>query len=1411
MKNLLLITILFFIGLSAKAKCRADIPVSSCIEAKSLVELEVTKTSWSSIGNQDGEVVATVKCDITPFDHFEAEIRCQEDPDQYITFANLNSSQGSLVCYTWEGGYYDLNKGYHYTLIVKAFDVPYYGVEPCETVTYEFVGTGKEPAVYSDIQIVNVDLVEDILLYHGYDIDGTTFDVTFSEPVSKVNVWAAKGMAGSIPCSAEQKSDDGTVWTIILTDGVLSQEGSSNIMIQAWDANGVLARGENGDHAFGYNLFIAESDPNTDPNNPVVNPNDTIDDPEPIVPSMSIEITKTDWSQIGNQDGEIIGTINSNIIPFDHYEFSITCVEDPSIFITFANLNSVAGDIVCFSWEGGTNVLCNGYHYTLTVKAFDSPYYGVEPCSTNTFEFIGTGAVPVKYSDITVTNVGLNVNEQGLGYDISDTSFEITFSASVLEVKAWAAMGLEGSVDFTATRKSEDGTAWVISIPESMLDMDGSFNVNIIAYDAEGNPLKLACEDTPYAFNAIPQVEPEPVPAMTAIINIDSISYILSETDAVELDVYPEGAFITIANADESVMKMTYEVIDLTTNEICKSMSELSKETTGIWSAVMPKSYNLIDGHDFCIHVKAFDGVSSFTSQLLFEYNYKVKGTNKNVAVYSKVGIASVTPNDSEVLTTNTPTIKITFTEAIASLSVTAITGQQMTVDIPVSNINTDDNITWEVSVPRNCVRDGMLSLNFVAVDNEGNRVTDPLDGVGSPESCYVQYLWSVSVELPKPGLEEDGKTLEQIESLTFTYEGIGLNHNNSVWKNITIAKDSAPVDIAITEDLFMVSGDESVGGTKLTLTLPEPIKTNGEYTITVPMNSFVLGHDQSNMFNAECKFQVTVKVTDEPEIIEPTIALNITKTDWATIGNDEGELIGTIGGTFDKFDHFEAEIRCEEDPDQYIVLSRVFSIGGVLKCTAWEGGYYDLMSGYHYTITVKAYDTPFYGVEPVAIATYEFVGTGITPIVYSDIAIESTSLKINADALGWDIEGSDFDVTFTAPVSKVNAWAAMGMEGSVPFSTIQKSDDGSVWTIFLPESMSNTEGSYNVQITAWDMNGNQIYGENGDHAYGYQIVTKAGDLPQDPIQITKYISVERIEGQGYTAEDVAYNQAEILSELGAENWADLEIYPVVLSTNNLKGTDNDGWRDLNGDPVAWQVNGAGNGLCLKYPHDGAMSLCTHPGNDPKAGTTLTAAWACIYGVNSVILNISVSFVEAPKVEMSVVDLGITTSQEYEIAEGSYMEKKSTLSSEDIEAICAELGISSLAEATIYGYNPTNQELISSYSEYDGWRNTDGDFANWTGNESVPVCVKIQDNGASYLFNIISDIEAKSYKCYWAIANATKAVLVECVVVVDLPNRIVNVDIPVDAAIYTLSGVRVLPSQMQRGGLYIVNGQKVRL
>lgn len=556
---------------------------------------------------------------------------------------------------------------------------------------------------------------------------------------------------------------------------------------------------------------------------------------------------------------------------YDIY-WTVNCATDPDFFFGgscgLASRGAGTYTIVASTPSAEPVELNGGNVYTFT---FQTSEFGWDAYQTiATFEVTGSGRAAEQFSDIQLLSIGCEPNSWG-EYPFRN-EYTLTFSDPVYEVKAFAPQGLLGTDDFPVRKSDTEGKVWTVNC-SSAVDVEGSFELHIQARDAATH-LRLrgtygldnsfiytikcneSIPDNPGNEPELPDEELE-----IATLTIDGQVYQLSEENAIELASYPEGAIITVTLGDEAIKKVSYEIIDHTLGEVYKSIADLNKGQNGQWTAEMPRTYDLVAGHIYYVHVVARDGMSSFTSNVLYEYNFLIFGINGNVSTYSTVALTSITPDPDVIIREATPVITLTFSDAIASILVTAVLGQLSSETLDTECVTTTDHKTWQIAVPEGIINKGALSLNVVAIDQEGCRVTDHEYGVGTPENCYLQFGWASTIGLPTPQLLEDGTNVEAITQLHFAYEGIGLNQDNrtATWQNITIEDGNGPCNLLLTADMFTTTGDASVGATQLILTLPTPLTEPGLYTITVPAYAFMLGHDNENFYNGDCKFSIEV------------------------------------------------------------------------------------------------------------------------------------------------------------------------------------------------------------------------------------------------------------------------------------------------------------------------------------------------------------------------------------------------------------------------------------------------------------------------------------------------------------------------------------------------------------------------
>ncbi|MBP3212316.1 MAG: hypothetical protein J6M41_07075 [Prevotella sp.] len=300
-------------------------------------------------------------------------------------------------------------------------------------------------------------------------------------------------------------------------------------------------------------------------------------------------------------------------------------------------------------------------------------------------------------------------------------------------------------------------------------------------------------------------------------------------------------------------------------------------------------------------------------------------------------------------------------------------------------------------------------------------------------------------------------------------------------------------------------------------------------------------------------------------------------------------------------------------------------------------------------------------------------------------------------------------------------------------------------------------------------------------------------------------------EPRGNYAAEPVMDITEVAAQLNAEP-ADLTFSLVEPKTGEptVEYTGNPGellfWIDQEGNNNGY--NGAFVYVAYQ-PADKTIVVCPHPGtaNDTK-GKAVVRLTNAEGQYAEITLNIHI-YKETQEITRSLSENIIKARVEYETTEGSYVEKSVELTDEQVSEILGDLQLESLADAQIFGWNPTTETFTDEFGPegFDGWRDANGDFHKWSGNAEVPACVKTTD-GKTYLCYNIGGCEPQEIKCYYAIANDTRAVLVEVTFAYVVPTGISELNTEKQAeVIYNLNGVRM--QNAQKKGIYIINGRKV--
>ena len=319
------------------------------------------------------------------------------------------------------------------------------------------------------------------------------------------------------------------------------------------------------------------------------------------------------------------------------------------------------------------------------------------------------------------------------------------------------------------------------------------------------------------------------------------------------------------------------------------------------------------------------------------------------------------------------------------------------------------------------------------------------------------------------------------------------------------------------------------------------------------------------------------------------------------------------------------------------------------------------------------------------------------------------------------------------------------------------------------------------------------------------------GEVEEEAEDYVTEINVEREIGKGYGVTTYEPDFTGAMLYLGISNPTDGTIVGI-----NADGSEEaapgpggiDGWCDADGNFVGWQLGGDSR-ICVKFfPSVPQYEICDMNGAD-EVVNTYTVKYGLKANGKRAVFVINVTFVEKQEQEIvrSLSENVIKARVEYETTEASYVEKLVELTDDQVNEILADLQLSSLAEAEVYGWNPTTEKFVADHEPYDGWRDANGDFHNWSGDATIPACVKYTD-GKTYPCYNISGCEPQEIKCYWAIANTKRAVLVEVTFAYVVPAGINEINADENAgAIFNINGVQIVKPQQK--GIYIQNGKKV--
>ena len=320
-----------------------------------------------------------------------------------------------------------------------------------------------------------------------------------------------------------------------------------------------------------------------------------------------------------------------------------------------------------------------------------------------------------------------------------------------------------------------------------------------------------------------------------------------------------------------------------------------------------------------------------------------------------------------------------------------------------------------------------------------------------------------------------------------------------------------------------------------------------------------------------------------------------------------------------------------------------------------------------------------------------------------------------------------------------------------------------------------------------------------------------------EPTTLELAINVERMEKQGYTAQQGNVDFTEALAFLGIENISEAKLSIMNATTGELIDdyAPFDGWFNREGDAQNWGDNAS---VCVKFfqaLESGAFDICDMGNaNVPAVGETFTAKWALQANEKTVIYTINVLYTEYEEPIYQPEIIKTITIEHMELANTAY-DNAGVAPTFNVADVCEALGIADINEAELYIVNCTNGNFVVNTSNIDGWRNADGDAAPWA-ESGNGFCLKLNDPASGTFdysgahdsnFNVGDTFTAK-----WGVVYNEKAVVLEVnITFVDeaVLTGINGVSTVKVNDIFTINGMKVNDAERLQKGIYIVNGKKV--
>ena len=450
----------------------------------------------------------------------------------------------------------------------------------------------------------------------------------------------------------------------------------------------------------------------------------------------------------------------------------------------------------------------------------------------------------------------------------------------------------------------------------------------------------------------------------------------------------------------------------------------------------------------------------------------------------------------------------------------------------------------------------GEFSITVNALGEDGKLIgmaNDPL----AENISFMYYVYKTLNVLES--VPADGATVKELSTIELTFDGT-IAEIDAYWEGPSLLNAETWEKVA---DL-----NYSFSGSKVTLSLAEPVTTAGQYIVYVPADII---YDEAYTANPAIELYVTVG--EEVVADEDLAIVSATPENGASVATltqvefklnkevgylEKGMLIGDNGEDA----HGAVLTQSADDPTVYTLD---FTYDGLYENV-------ELKKGVTYTMTLTSWaseEACNYGQGKSETVTLTYVGDA-EAFQYSDVTLESITPA--EDFVISDKSQNKFVVKFSGAVEMVESltYVNMGQGATQAFESIVASDDKTEYTLTIAEDVLATiRGTVNIVFAANDLNGKRVQGTNGENEYStfaYYFNTTIGvpDLTVTPDAAVEQallntITIKCAEGiiPSWTAGNItltdangnaiALNDPEAVVAEGASEWATPTEWTVAL------------------------------------------------------------------------------------------------------------------------------------------------------------------------------------------------------------------------------------------------------------------------